>query len=71
MSDKKNWNYPNPLNVADELMDEYTPAAFEDIWDGNLMDWLLSEFGPNAGITGKVPKNVYNEIKKYIENKGY
>ena len=49
----------------------YVYKSQEEFEGNSLKDWLLDDFGPNAGISRPYFKDFYEEIKDYLERAGY
>ena len=66
---RKDWSDPGVDGVAEEFM--YVYKSQEEFEGNSLKDWLLDDFGPNAGISRPYFKDFYEEIKDYLERAGY
>ena len=66
---RKDWSDPGVDGVAEEFM--YVYKSQEEFEGNSLKDWLLDDFGPNAGISRPYFNDFYEEIKDYLERAGY
>ena len=70
---KRSWNDPDPHNIADELMDEFSKKDWNNsYWAGDLELWMIKEWGPNADIeSDKGFDDAYKAVADRLSAEGY